>query len=71
MGTKEGEIVAGLHIIRTRCLVIADLRRMPQILGSMAIEWEEMLPPVPEEIWRADYRAVARRLATHDGKALV
>ena len=49
---------------------IARTARMPQILGSMAVEWEEMLPPVPEEIWRADYREVARRLATHDGTAL-
>jgi diadenosine tetraphosphate (Ap4A) HIT family hydrolase len=50
---------------------IARTAGLPQILGSMAVEWDEMLPPVPEEIWRADYRAVARRLATHDGKALV
>ena len=50
---------------------IARTARMPQILGSMAVEWEEMLPPVPEEVWRADYREVARRLATHDGRALV
>jgi len=50
---------------------IARTARLPQILGSMAVEWEEMLPAVPEEIWRADYEAVARRLANHDGRALV
>jgi diadenosine tetraphosphate (Ap4A) HIT family hydrolase len=49
---------------------IARTARLPQILGSMAIEWEEMLPPGPEDVWRADYQAVARRLATHDGHAL-
>jgi len=50
---------------------ITRTARLPQIIGSMTVEWEEMLPPVPEEVWRADYRAVARRLATHDGRALV
>lgn len=50
---------------------IARTARLPQILGSMAVEWEEMLPAVPEEIWRGDYEAVARRLANHDGRALV
>ena len=50
---------------------IARTSRMPQILGSMAVEWEEILPPVPDDVWRADYESVARRLATHDGRALV
>jgi diadenosine tetraphosphate (Ap4A) HIT family hydrolase len=50
---------------------VARPARMPGILGSMAIEWDEMLPPPPEEIWRADLRTVAQRLATHDGRALV
>ena len=50
---------------------IARPERFPGILGSMAMEWDEMLPPPPEEIWRADLETVARRLATHDGRALV
>ncbi|MGI8645011.1 MAG: hypothetical protein ACR2JD_01620 [Nocardioides sp.] len=50
---------------------IARSARLPQVLGSMAVEWDEMLPPGPEHVWRADYREVARRLATHDGRALV
>ena len=50
---------------------IARTARLANILGSMAIEWNEMLPPVPEEIWRADLHEVARKLATHDGEALV
>jgi diadenosine tetraphosphate (Ap4A) HIT family hydrolase len=49
---------------------IARTARLPQILGSMAVEWEEMLPPVPEDIWRADLRTVAGKLANHDGWAL-
>ncbi|MGY2876603.1 hypothetical protein ACVW00_003793 [Marmoricola sp. URHA0025 HA25] len=50
---------------------IARPERMSHILGSMALEWDEMLPPPPEDVWRADLRSVAQRLATHDGRALV
>ena len=50
---------------------IARPERMPGILGSMAVEWDEMLPPPPAEIWRADLKAVADRLATHGGRSLV
>ncbi|HSE07646.1 MAG TPA: hypothetical protein VLB29_03185 [Nocardioidaceae bacterium] len=50
---------------------IARTARLTTVLGSPAIEWDEMLPPVPEEIWRADLHEVARKMATHDGKALV
>jgi len=50
---------------------IARTARLTTILGSPAIEWDEMLPPVPEDIWRADLHEVARKMATHDGKALV
>jgi hypothetical protein len=39
--------------------------------GSFAIEWDEFLPPGPEDVWRADLAQVARKLATHGGEALV
>jgi hypothetical protein len=63
---RVGDGSAHLHV-----WFVARPERMPGILGSMAIEWDEMLPPPPEEVWRADLRAVAERLATHDGRALV
>lgn len=50
---------------------IARTARLPNVLGSMAVEWDEMLPPVPEEIWRADLRSVARALAEVGGEALI
>ena len=50
---------------------IARPARIPGMLGSLVVEWDEMLPPVPEGVWRADIHEVARKLATHDGKALV
>lgn len=37
--------------------------------GSFAADWDDILPPGPEEVWRADLASVARKLATHDGHA--
>jgi hypothetical protein len=45
--------------------------RLPHVLGSYAVEWDEILPPGPEEVWRADLATVARKLATHDGRARI
>jgi hypothetical protein len=39
-------------------------------LGSFAIEWDEFVPPGPEDVWRADLAEVARKLASHGGRAL-
>ncbi len=63
---RVGDGGAHLHIWH-----VARPERFAGIRGSMALEWDEMLPPPPEEIWRADLKAVADRLATHDGRALV
>lgn len=51
--------------------VIARPARLPGIVGSMSVEWAEMLPPVDEQVWLADCAAVAHKLANHEGKALV
>jgi len=40
-----------------------------QIKGSYAVEWDDTLPPVPEEIWRADLHTVATKLANSGGTA--
>jgi hypothetical protein len=37
----------------------------------MLAEWNEMLPPPPADVWRADIKHVADRLAHHDGTSLV
>jgi hypothetical protein len=63
---RVGDGASHLHL-----WFVARPERMPGILGSMAMEWDEMLPPPPEEIWRADLKAVAERLATHGGRSLV
>ena len=40
-----------------------------QIRGSLAAAWDEILPPVEDEVWRADLRAVATKLANWGGHA--
>ncbi|MGH2922170.1 MAG: hypothetical protein ACRDKU_08910 [Gaiellaceae bacterium] len=36
--------------------------RIPQLIGSFAAVWDEVLPPLPEEVWRANLAAVAAAL---------
>jgi diadenosine tetraphosphate (Ap4A) HIT family hydrolase len=36
--------------------------RFPQLIGSFAAIWDDILPPVPEEIWRANLDAVVAAL---------
>lgn len=58
----------GAHL---HSLFLASPARMPQLHGSFAAVWDDILPPVPEDLWRADLHEVARKLANHDGEALV
>ena len=45
--------------------------RMPQLRTSFAAIWDDILPPLPEELWRANLAAVARALAAGGGRAHV
>jgi hypothetical protein len=63
---RIGDGVAHLHLWH-----LARPARLAGIRGSHAFEWDEVLPPPPEDTWRGDLQAVARRLAVHDGRALV
>jgi hypothetical protein len=36
--------------------------RIPQLIGSFAAIWDDILPPVPEDIWRKDVDAVVAAL---------
>jgi len=40
-----------------------------QIKGSYAVEWDDILPPVPHEVRRTDLHAVATKLANWGGHA--
>jgi hypothetical protein len=35
---------------------------MRQLSDSFAAVWDELLPPVPEEVWRADLQALVAAL---------
>jgi diadenosine tetraphosphate (Ap4A) HIT family hydrolase len=41
---------------------IARPTRLPQLIGSFVEIWDEILPPVPQEIWQADLGAVVAAL---------
>lgn len=47
----------------------ARTERLPQILGSYAVEWDDILPPGPHDMWRADLHSVATKLANWGGDA--
>ena len=36
--------------------------RMPQLTGSFAAIWDDVLPPLPEDVWRENLAIVAREL---------
>jgi diadenosine tetraphosphate (Ap4A) HIT family hydrolase len=36
--------------------------RMPQLLGSFAAVWDDILPPIPEDVWRENLLIVAAAL---------
>lgn len=40
--------------------------RIPQLVGSFAAIWDDILPPLPEAVWRQNLSDVAAALA-HDG----
>jgi diadenosine tetraphosphate (Ap4A) HIT family hydrolase len=36
--------------------------RFPQLVGSFAAVWDDILPPLPEEVWKENVQIVAREL---------
>lgn len=47
----------------------ARTERVTGVLGSYAVDWDDILPAVPEEVWRADLHTVASKLANWGGDA--
>ena len=41
---------------------MARPERIPQLVGSFAAIWDDILPPVPEAVWRRDVAAVVAAL---------
>ncbi len=48
---------------------VARTERLTHVLGSPALDWDEIIPPGPEDVWRADLHAVAVKLANWGGDA--
>jgi diadenosine tetraphosphate (Ap4A) HIT family hydrolase len=61
---RWGDGSAHLHV-----WFFARTAGLPGIRGSYAVEWDEILPPGPEDVWRADLHAVATKLANWGGHA--
>jgi diadenosine tetraphosphate (Ap4A) HIT family hydrolase len=40
---------------------------LTNVLGSYAVEWDEILPPGPEDVWRDDLHTVATKLGNWGG----
>jgi diadenosine tetraphosphate (Ap4A) HIT family hydrolase len=45
---------------------IARPARLPQLIGSFAAIWDDVLPPTPEDVWRADLAALRAALDAGD-----
>jgi diadenosine tetraphosphate (Ap4A) HIT family hydrolase len=63
---RWGEGSAHLHV-----WFMGRPARMPQLRSSFAAIWDDVLPPAPEDVWRADLATVARALAESGGTAHV
>jgi diadenosine tetraphosphate (Ap4A) HIT family hydrolase len=68
--------VARCHVLRygdgsahAHTWFVARTARLTGVIGSPVIEWDDVLPPGPEEVWRADLRTVAAKLANWGGTA--
>jgi diadenosine tetraphosphate (Ap4A) HIT family hydrolase len=42
---------------------LARPARIPQLIGSFAAVWDDVLPPLPEEVWRENVAALRAALA--------
>jgi diadenosine tetraphosphate (Ap4A) HIT family hydrolase len=61
---RIGDGGAHLHI-----WFVARTHRLTNVLGSPAIEWDDILPPGPAHVWRDDLHTVATKLANWGGTA--
>ncbi len=50
---------------------LARPARMPQLIGSFAAIWDDVLPPTPEDVWRENLATVAHALAENGGRSHV
>ena len=58
---KWGDGSAHLHV-----LAMVRPARLPQVIGSFAVEWDDILPPVPQDVWQREVAEVAAAMG-HGG----
>ncbi|GAA3613671.1 hypothetical protein GCM10022199_17130 [Marihabitans asiaticum] len=64
---KWGDGSAHLHV-----LLMVRPERLAQVIGSFAVEWDDLLPVIPIEVWEAEVAQVAAAMAAGgDGEVLV
>ena len=68
--------VARCHVLRygdggahAHTWFVARTARLAGVVGSPVIEWNDVLPPGPEDVWRADLHTIATKLANWGGDA--
>ena len=82
IATRLTRIIEGLdHVARCHVLrygdgsahahtwFVARTARLTGVIGSPTIEWDDVLPPGPEDLWRADLHTIATKLANWGGEA--
>lgn len=63
--SRIGDGATHLHV-----WFMARTEGLPSVRGSFAVDWDDILPPGPEEPWREDLAAVAASLASYDGRVV-
>jgi len=63
---RVGDGAAHLHV-----WFLARPEGLLALRGSFAVDWDDILLTGPAEMRAADHAEIARKLATHDGRALV
>ncbi len=68
--------IARCHVLRygdggehAHTWFVARTERLTGVIGSPVIEWNDVLPPGPEDVWRADLHVIATKLANWGGEA--
>lgn len=54
-----------------RVWFVARPERLPHVCGTLAVEWDEMIPPTSEDVWLQDVATVVSKLAFHEGRSLL
>jgi diadenosine tetraphosphate (Ap4A) HIT family hydrolase len=68
--------VARCHVLRygdggahAHTWFVARTARLTGVIGSPTIDWDDVLPPGPDDVWRADLHAIAGKLSNWGGDA--